>query len=183
MTRYHELQQAYARSAERDHARLEHLDDKTRIATAKMLRALVQHIREHLGRPDDTNVAYIENPETDEKCRDDDIWAHLLPETVPNDGNGYHTSLVVLVSWPVDDGKHYATGVRSPLELIPLRDGRWTIAFEERAVYSPMPIDSADPATFAAFADEVYAAVRDYFDTYALPPDVPSRPTLGFRRI
>ncbi|MDB4963983.1 MAG: hypothetical protein JWP01_3982, partial [Myxococcales bacterium] len=143
---------------------------------------LVRHIREHFGRPGDTSVAYFVRPETGEQCRDDDIWAHLIPEMVPDDGNGYHTSLVVAVSWPVDDGKHYATGVCSKLEVIPLRDGRWTIAFEERASHSPMPIDSGDPTTFTAFADDVYATVREYFDTYALPPEAPSRPPLGFLR-
>ena len=101
---------------------------------------------------------------------------------VPDDGNGYHTILCVAVSWPVDDGKHYATGVCSQLEVIPLRDGRWTIAFEERESHPPMHIDSGDPTTFTAFADEVYVVVRKYFDTYALPPEAPSRPTLGFLR-
>lgn len=182
MTRYEELQQAYLRSAARDEARLDRLGDKTRIATAEMLRTLIQVLREHIGRPGDTGVAYFVHPETGEQCRDDDIWAHLIPEMVPDDGNGYHTGLVVAVSWPQDDGKHYTTGVCSLLEVIPLRDGRWTIAFEERASHSPMPIDSGDPTTFTAFADEVYAVVREYFDTYALPPEAPSRPTLGFLR-
>ncbi len=182
MPRYEVLQQAYARSAERDAARLDRLNDRTRISTANMLRTLVRHIREHLGRPEDTSVAYFVDPDTGERCRDDDIWAHLIPEMVPDDGNGYHTRLVVAVSWLVDDGKHYATGVCSQLEVIPLRDGRWTIAFEGRASHSPLPIDSVDPTTFTAFADDVYAVVREYFDTYALPPEAPSRPTLGFLR-
>jgi hypothetical protein len=158
------------------------LCEETRISTANMLRTLVRHIREHLGRPEDADIAYFATPETDERCHDENIWNHLLPETVPNDGNGYHTSLVVAVSWPHDDGEHYTTGVRSQLEVTPLRDGRWTIAFEGRASQAPMPIDGNDPATFTAFADEVYTLVREYFETYALPPEAPSRRMLGFLR-
>ncbi|MBX3159183.1 MAG: hypothetical protein KF773_24655 [Deltaproteobacteria bacterium] len=180
MTRYKELQLAYARSSERDGARLDRLCEEARISTANMLRTLVRCIRAYLGRPDDADIVYFTTPDTGERCHDDNIWNHLLPETVPDDGNGYHTSLVVAVSWPQDDGEHYTTGVCSQLDVVPLRDGRWTIAFEERASHAPMPIDVNDLATLTAFADEVYTVVREYFDTYALPPEVPSRRTLGF---
>jgi hypothetical protein len=183
MTRYEELKAAYARSSQRDKARVDRLgDDIMRVATANVLRAFIQHLREHLGRPGDTDVAYFRDPDTGAHCPEDSVWGHLIPEMVPRDGNGYHVTLVVVVEGPDYGGRRKDTGLLFHLEVVPLRDGVWTLAFEGRPTHPPTTISSADSQTFTAFAEDVYAVVREYFDTYALPPDAPPRPTLGFVR-
>lgn len=172
MTRYEELKAAYARSSERDGVRLDRLGETMRVETANILRATIEHVREHLGRRGDADVVYFEDPETGAPCPEDSVWGHLIPEMVPCDGNGYHVSLVLMVEGPDHGRRRRAdTRLRFQLEVIPFGAGRWTLAFEGRPAHPATTVSASDPKTLTAFAQEVFEAVREYFDTYALPPE------------